>query len=118
MSEIKLLPCPFCGGEAEVFTSDEIGYLGNDRYTVKCGSCICGTGHYKDRQRAIEMWNTRKPMERIVEQLEEKKNMYTKCENDCNMCDCHGCDLQDTGYQFYKNAIEIVKAGGTDERIH
>ena len=102
MSDIKLLPCPFCGGEAEVFTSDEIGYLGNDGYTVKCGSCICGTGHYKDRQRAIEMWNTRKPMERIVEKLEEK------------------ADEAHDGYnpviaQTFRRAIEIVKEGGKHE---
>ena len=36
-----------------------MGYLGNDRYTVKCGNCFCGTGHYKDPVRATEAWNKR-----------------------------------------------------------
>lgn len=57
--KIKLKPCPFCGSEADIFTSDEVGYLGNDRYTVKCGNCFCGTGHYKDRGRSVEAWNRR-----------------------------------------------------------
>lgn len=52
MSEIKLKPCPFCGGEAEMFMLD-------DRYTVRCRSCFCGTGEYKDPERASETWNRR-----------------------------------------------------------
>lgn len=57
--KIELKTCPFCGSEADIFTSDEVGYLGNDRYTVKCGNCFCGTGHYKDPVRATEAWNKR-----------------------------------------------------------
>ena len=52
MSEIKLKPCPFCGGEAKILNVD-------DRYTVKCRSCFCGTGIYKDSGRASEAWNRR-----------------------------------------------------------
>lgn len=52
MSEIKLKPCPFCGGEAEILNVD-------DRYTAKCRSCFCGTGEYKDPERASETWNRR-----------------------------------------------------------
>lgn len=51
-SEIKLKPCPFCGVEAEVLDA----YGG---YTVKCRSCFCGTGIYKDSKRASEAWNRR-----------------------------------------------------------
>lgn len=52
MSEIKLKLCPFCGGDAEMFMLD-------DRYTVRCRSCFCGTGEYKDPERASETWNRR-----------------------------------------------------------
>jgi Lar family restriction alleviation protein len=55
MSELK--PCPFCGGEASLFTTDEIGYIGDEHFTVKCNGCFCGTGHYADPERAIEAWN-------------------------------------------------------------
>lgn len=72
MSEIELLPCPFCGGKAaDIFTVGDISE--KRRYTVKCRICFSGVGHYADTKRAIEMWNTRKPMERIVEQLEKQK---------------------------------------------
>ena len=57
MNELK--PCPFCGEEAQIFTNDEAGYLGNNRYAVKCGNCFCGTGYYKDPVRATETWNKR-----------------------------------------------------------
>lgn len=57
MNELK--QCPFCGGAAEIFTTDEVGYLGVDKYTVRCGACMCGTGHYADATRARESWNRR-----------------------------------------------------------
>lgn len=31
----KIKSCPFCGGEAQIFTDDEMGYLGNAQYLVK-----------------------------------------------------------------------------------
>ena len=51
-SEIKLKPCPFCGCDAAMFMLD-------DRYTARCRSCFCGTGEYKDPERASETWNRR-----------------------------------------------------------
>lgn len=60
----KLLNCPFCGGEAE--TEWHHGYWG-----VRCQSCyveVTADG----MNDAIEVWNTRKPMDRIVEQLERR----------------------------------------------
>lgn len=77
MSEIKLLPCPFCGGEAELHTD-------YDTEWIECTQCHCSTakqaGDYYDEgfmdgTYVIPIWNTRKPMERIVEQLEEMGNI-------------------------------------------
>lgn len=65
MSE-KLLPCPFCGGEAEISL-----YLGN--YGVACTECMGAIfpARGMTKGEAIKAWNTRKPMERILERLEE-----------------------------------------------
>lgn len=58
MSE-ELKPCPFCGGEASLFTAEEVGYIGDEHFAVKCNGCFCGTGHYADPGRAAEAWNRR-----------------------------------------------------------
>lgn len=85
----ELKRCPFCGGEANMSL-----FIGN--HAVTCTSCMgmilppsCGW----TKEEAIKAWNTRKPMDEIVERLEEEKNC--------------GMDLIDTDY-----AIEIVKKGG------
>lgn len=66
MSDKRLLPCPFCGGEAEV-----VG--GNPYHWVFCKGCDAETGQSATIEGAIGKWNTRKPLERIVERLEETK---------------------------------------------
>ncbi|MCP4493269.1 MAG: hypothetical protein GY820_39095 [Gammaproteobacteria bacterium] len=52
-----LLPCPFCGGEAEL-SCDE-----NDHYVCCKDCCSMGEQYYwKDKdhdKRAIKAWNTR-----------------------------------------------------------
>jgi len=53
MKEIKLKPCPFCGGEA---------YLGeswDQTKTIQCSICGCGTLHMKNKLDVIEIWNRR-----------------------------------------------------------
>lgn len=85
MSEIKLLPCPFCGGEVEI-----VGINNENPFYVVCENCGLEFGHpdygkeYHYYQ-IIKAWNTRKPMERIVERLQGKKktlcgtyDFYTK----------------------------------------
>ena len=70
MSEIKLLPCPFCGGEAKLYSG--IGYAVVGCKKEDCqGSACCYK--YNSKKEAIEQWNTRKPMERIIERLEEEE---------------------------------------------
>lgn len=60
MSEFKLKPCPFCGGEAEIYV--------NGGVTVRCKNCYCGTTFKEDDyprmsksavERSIEEWNRR-----------------------------------------------------------
>ena len=68
MSEIKLLPCPFCGVEAILHHN---GLTEKDHVT--CLDCCCRTKDSITKEEAIKQWNTRKPMERIIEKLEDKK---------------------------------------------
>lgn len=77
MSELKR--CPFCGGEAKIDKT-----IANT-VSVECTVChassrmiLCTEGDIE--QKAIEAWNTRKPMYRIVEQLEECYERYEDLE--------------------------------------
>ena len=62
-NKIKLLPCPFCGGEFQI-------NVGGMIYIPKCKKCGCTLAGCRTEEEAIEEVNTRKPMERIIERLE------------------------------------------------
>lgn len=104
MSEIKLKRCPFCGGEA-ILESDKTGKE-QKLYYVSCkDDCITQYGYSPTKEYAIEKWNTRKPMQEIVERLEEDKNKrYVSgiTNNPYEFGCCHAMDY----------AIEIVKEVG------
>ena len=123
MSEIKLLPCPFCGGEAEfvrgierkdIFQSSD----SSDYVYVRCKECHAQTSkiyysaefHKLDEEYALveKAWNTRKPMERIVEKLEEEhaKEMIFGFNN---INDPFAKACSDNKACAYAKAIEIVK---------
>ncbi len=56
MSEIKLKPCPFCGGEARYFP------FWNENpadYWVRCKICGCETACYDTQEDAAVAWNRR-----------------------------------------------------------
>lgn len=67
MKEIKLKPCPFCGGEAKL--KADVRYPRPERnpkraYEVVCQNynCIiglCDDRYYLTEKEAIEAWNTR-----------------------------------------------------------
>ena len=56
MSEQKLKPCPFCGGEAKLKIIPK--YYG-DIYWVKCEECNAETPSDFEKDEAIEAWNRR-----------------------------------------------------------
>lgn len=84
----KLKPCPFCGGEAKWFNTES---------KVYCVKCCCSTAAFIDKRDATKSWNTRKPMDRIVEQLEEEIKQLPRIQ--------HWPDWK----KCYTKAIEIVK---------
>ena len=72
MSEIKLLKCPFCGGDnVGVWHNRPVSPLIADSYEVRCYNCNFGLRPERLKDKAIKAWNTRKPMQNIVERLEE-----------------------------------------------
>lgn len=74
MSEIKLLPCPFCGGEAEF---DDIHNPAVNK--IICTKCGMHTGlHLTSKRGVAQIWNTRKPMERIIERIENARQKYQR----------------------------------------
>lgn len=112
MSEIKLLPCPFCGGEASLKRDQKDDFV---EYSVGCYNrgCVCAahTYCYYDKEEAIRDWNTRKPMERILTRLEElnERAITGDCISDLRndkKCfeECEAC--------YMNIAIEIVKEEG------
>ena len=53
MTEQKLKPCPFCGGEASIYVAHDDGYY------VCCDECGCGLPVYNTEEDAIREWNRR-----------------------------------------------------------
>lgn len=109
MSELKR--CPFCGGEARL----QKPYRKRGWYVIcKNTNCGCRTPFYQHqytseddlRTIATMVWNTRKPMERIVERLEERVEEQHKLYAIAFNPEDRG------GYDAYSDAIEIVKEEG------
>ena len=105
MSEIKLLRCPFCGGEAGLLK----GQCEIDNY-VMCLECRSKTKLYNTKASAIKAWNTRKPLQNIVERLEEQAEECRKYWQEFDDEDSFGA------MNAYCNAVKIVKEeGGMNE---
>lgn len=51
MSNKELLPCPFCGGEADI--------EGSEHHYIYCKNCFADTRTYGSKAEAIKAWNTR-----------------------------------------------------------
>lgn len=54
VSEIKLKPCPFCGGNATTVESDPTG-----EFFICCESCKAFVGVYATENEAVAAWNRR-----------------------------------------------------------
>lgn len=95
MSEIKLFPCPFCGSEL-------IRNMRNLYEHDKSG-CILDGFEFPEEQ--IEKWNTRKPVDDVLERLEEEcveyKNTWNKYDDEVAFGQMNGMS----------NAISIIKEG-------
>jgi Lar family restriction alleviation protein len=69
VTEIKLLPCPFCGSEAETFEASE------DSFSILCTGCGVETPYLPYLTEAIAAWNRRAEDERYKNALKEIINL-------------------------------------------
>ena len=113
MQNDKLLPCPFCGGEVEIKQKHDIFEDTYEAY-IQCKCCMARTESVDTTCSSsdgfvngnnllmclIKLWNTRKPMERIMEQFEKEreKGFYD-----------HDSVIGEKN--VWTKAIEIVKGG-------
>jgi Lar family restriction alleviation protein len=127
MQNDKLLPCPFCGGAKLKMDSKStlVGYNGASErverwtFSVRCNTChargstvggkvipfmIYADVEHKGittkeelQRRCVEAWNIRRPMERIVEQLEVLHEL-----------------VNDNQKLAVSQATDIVRKGGVD----
>ena len=96
-SELKT--CPSCGGEAKI-----CGY-----YFIQCVKCGLSTLTHTNRESAINTWNTRKPLERVIERLEKERRFADEEKERCAMESLFQFDRA-VGYSNgIFNAIELIK---------
>ena len=75
---VELKPCPFCGGKAEML---DYKYENKDvnEFIVSCSECGASVGEWrKTEEEAIINWNTRKPIVKALNELEELENLAEK----------------------------------------
>ena len=65
-------------------------------------------------EEVVNAWNTRKPMERIVEQLEEELELAEKEEKRCLMEHSQRYEKAEQYALGISNALDIVRKGGID----
>ena len=98
MSELKRCPC--CKAQAKIITGSVFMW----EHAVSCSECGLSTKMYggiapsEARNKAIEAWNTRKPVERILERVKKLNLDGLKM-------------IEDGTFELIrkKEAIEIVK---------
>ena len=116
----KLLPCPCCGGEAKIHNVEPHTHIlakfmpdCKCESFIECTKCTCAMSGDTEEE-VVNAWNTRKPMERIVEQLEARHQFY---ENRFAEMSGTDRDVEDWGsIKSYKDAIDIVRNGGKEQR--
>lgn len=108
--EINLLPCPFCGGEAEVDISG-----GNFHWWIVCVNCGVGTAIYNTKAEALTAWNTRADTRwiKVTDRLPDRKGLYCVLWHNINdgniqlrTCQEHIFDKNDTwGFTHWQPII-------------
>ena len=115
----ELKPCPMCGGVAFITTGSIVELWQQKVMCCECGLNIVrgGVSPSHAKERAVEAWNRREPIDKIVEQLEKYKEL--ECDDideDIDEAVEDAEELYDIGrsqgrLEAYLNAIEIVKGG-------
>lgn len=106
---MKSEPCPLCGGEA-ITESRFVSYEGvvTIRHDVICNGCGCKIENFQSKEQAINRWNRREPIDKIVEALEAERTKAAANYN--SSIGSHAIESCGRMYGFLKS-IEIVKGG-------
>lgn len=118
MAELK--KCPFCGGEAEYDKKTKFDHHG-DMYTnhlVWCPYPVGGCGvrvYAKSKSEAIKRWNTRKPIDDIVQRLEKHKSYNQMMLKKFPKMGTIENAIYKTQRDTYESAIEIAHNSGKGE---
>lgn len=109
----KLMPCMCCGSDS-IYKTFEYDNIGTEIPIIFCNTCKIvfrvenDSPYLSDKEtykylaeKTVKAWNTRKPVERILERLEEMLKAY----------ETQSVLLSDSEKAFMK-AIEIVKEEG------
>lgn len=114
MSELKR--CPFCGGDC-IYKTFEVNDLGDEIPVIFCNWCkvvfkVENDSPYLNSQKTyeyleeknIKAWNTRTPMDKVIERLEELR--MRAVENDCSIAEAGEC------YSIYCETCYMDRAIG------
>lgn len=105
-NKIELKPCPFCGGEAELFE----GYSLSHVYCINCDAQTDGL-----KNAAVELWNTRPIEDALNEQIgrfkkysaaleEEVKTLQEALEKYAKGKNYIGVSSDGTPFEFEENS--------------
>lgn len=113
-NEIKLKPCPFCGGEATLY----VGNFDVVRCVTPCKIvCLCGvsTGVCRTKEEAIEAWNRRadRPKGKWIEKEYYEPWMLDDVEI---YYECSVCGATESGTAPYCSNCGAEMVGDTDGR--
>lgn len=123
MSEMIIKKCPFCKGQSEVKHDRECWGHGDyvDKTYVRCSSCGACGGTVYDREipnkdmrtiAAVQKWNTRKPVEDVLERLEGLKGKdYFSSEDFDGTKHFYFYEETEEHDEMIDYAIEIIKEG-------
>ena len=105
-----LKPCPFCGGEAKLnvhrFWCERTGKFEDGGYSVQCSEneCIAKAKFFSIKTEAIDAWNTRTPVDKVIERLEDNSFWTEATFDEDGYCNDDSEKVIDLGV-----AIKIIK---------
>ena len=115
MSRTKLKLCPFCSGKAKIH------YDYSNFALVQCSKCGIGTLHKPNEVDGVKEWNTRKPKDKFVEQLDllrekaqKRREEFIELNSNNNVI-IKNIEYERGRVYAFDDAIEVVKDGGLDE---